>query len=186
MNFHLKRINGTVWIPHLNVRGVVKEVSGETYEITLSEKSQGFLETSKIEIFAPNAIIKLNENDDVFVKFNRIFIKNKQLFFSSIEVYKYFETIEKEEKGKVTWWMLNDFGGFFKYTGNEFIFNGLKYVDNDVDLSEDEKIYFVDIYDEQLLIEDYKNIFPPMKWYNMVNPQETYFDIIVDIYKNKS
>ena len=46
-------------------------------------------------------------------------------------------------------------------------------------------MYFADIYDGQLLIEEYKNLFLPPKWYNMVNPQETYFDIIVDIYKNR-
>ena len=47
-------------------------------------------------------------------------------------------------------------------------------------------LLIINIYDEQLLFEEYKNILIPMKWYNMVNPQETYFDIIVEIYKNKS
>lgn len=133
---------------------------------------------------APDANIKLNKDDDVFIKFNYILIQNKKLHFSSVELYKYYETIEKEEKGHVTWFVPNDFGGLLKLDGNEFIYNGNKYVDSDEDLSEDGKQYFVDIYDGQLLFEEYKNMFPPMKWYNMVNPQETYFDIIVDIYTN--
>ncbi len=144
------------------------------------------METNEVKIYTPNAKLKLSVGNDVFIKFKSIFIQNKELHFKTIEIYKYFETIEKEETGKVTWWMVNDFGGLFNYTGKEFIYKGNKYVDNDDDLSEDGKVYFVDIYDEQLLIEEYKNIFPPMKWYNMVNPQETYFDIIVDIYKTKS
>ena len=97
-------------------------------------------------------------------------------------MYKYYETIDKEEKGHVTWYVPNDFGGILKFDGQEFVFNGNRYVDYDEDLSEDGKRYFVDIYDGQLLIEEYKNMFPLMRWYNMVNPQETYFDIIVDIY----
>ncbi len=144
------------------------------------------METPKIGVYAPNAKIKLNINDDVFVKFNEIFIKNQTLKFSSIEIYKYFDNIEKEDIGKVTWWMRNDFGGFFSYTGTEFIYKGKNYVENEIDLSEDGKKFFVDIYDELLLIEDYKNVLPPMKWYNMINPQETYFNIIVDIYKGKA
>lgn len=104
-----------------------------------------------------------------------------------MEVYKYFESIPKEKEHRVTWWTGNDFGGILKSTGTEFEYNGYKYVDPDYNYAEEDgKTYFVDIYDEKLLIEEYKNIFPPMKWYNMVNPQETYFDIIVDIYKNKS
>jgi hypothetical protein len=165
---------------------VVESISGDNCTILLSEKSQGFLESSSITIIAPNSKIRLSIMDDVFVKFNLITINNKKLNFSSIEVYKYCETIEKEERGHVTWWEPNDFGGLLKYAGTEFLYNGHKYVDFDDDLSDDGKLYFVDIYDEQLLIEEYKNIFPPMKWYNMVNPQETYFDIIVDIYKTKS
>ena len=167
------------------MRGIVEEVSGDNYLIYLSEKSQGFLETTKVHLYAPNSKIKLNKNDDVFVKFNNILIINKDLYFSSLELYKYYETIDKEEIGHVTWWVPNDFGGLLKCSGTEFVYKDNKYVDDDEDLSEDGKCYFVDIYDEQLLIEEYRNIFPPMKWYNMVNPQETVFDIIVEIYKNK-
>lgn len=119
------------------------------------------------------------------MKFNRINVLNNGLHFENVEVYKYFENIEKEVVGKVTWRVPNDFGGIIKYTGTEFIYNGNKYVDSDKDYSEDEKKYFVDIYDGQLLIEEYKNIFPPMRWFNMINPQESYFDILVVIYKNK-
>ena len=167
------------------MRGIVENVSGDIYSINLSKKSQNFLETSVFEIQAPNSIILLKENDDVFIKFNNIFIEGNNLQFSSIELYKYFEKIDKIDIGRVTWWTWNDFGGVLKYTGIEFIYDGNKYVDSDFDFSQDGKQYFVDIYDKQLLIEDYKNIFPLQKWYNMVNPQETYFDIIVDIYNKK-
>ncbi len=180
-----KKISGVVTIPHLNVRGIVDSSSGDEYTIILSQKSQEFLKTDRINIKAPNSTIELATNDEVFVKFNKIQIKNTILSFDSIEVYKYFESIDKEEIGSVTWYVPNDFGGIIKYTGTEFEFNGNKYVDPDNDYSEDGKYYFVDIYDSQLLIEDYKNMFPPMRWFNMVNPQETYFDIIVDIYKNE-
>ena len=176
-------INGIVSIPHLNIRGRVSNKSGDDYKVLLSKKSQSFLNTSSIEINVPNPSISLNTDDEIFVKFNQVYIKGKSLFFNSIEIYKYFDTIEKEEIGHVIWYVLNDFGGIFSISGTEFIYNGIKYVDNDKCLSDDEKQYFVDIYDKKLLYEDYKNIFPPMKWYNMVNPQETMFDIIVNIYK---
>ncbi|MBR3281048.1 MAG: hypothetical protein IKI57_04315 [Clostridia bacterium] len=136
-----------------------------------------------MELNAPNSLVRLNINDDVFIKFNNIYIHNKELNFASIELYKHYETIEKNIIGHVTWFVPNDFGGILQFDGVEFEFNGNKYVDFDNDISEDGKQYFVDIYDGGLLFEEYKNIFPPMKWYNMVNPQETYFDIIVDIYK---
>lgn len=149
----------------------------------MSKKSQEFLDTATVELNAPNSLVRLNINDDVFIKFNNIYIHNKELNFASIELYKHYETIEKNIIGHVTWFVPNDFGGILQFDGVEFEFNGNKYVDFDNDISEDGKQYFVDIYDGGLLFEEYKNIFPPMKWYNMVNPQETYFDIIVDIYK---
>ncbi len=127
----------------------------------------------------------MQENDDVFVKFKNISVKNDTLNFSKVEIYKYVEEIEKNNVHRVTWWAVNSFGGLIKYSGREFEYNGHKYVDYDKDISEDMKQYFIDIYDGQLLIEEYKNIFPPMKWFNMVNPQETYFDVIVDIYKGE-
>ena len=153
--------------------------------INLSDKSNEFLVTRKINICTPNSRTKLKPNDIVFVKFNHIYINGDKLEFVSLEVYKYYETIEKEVIGHVTWWVPNDFGGLLKTSGTEFKFNGDRYVDCDNDISEDGKRYFIDIYDGRLLFEEYKNMFPPMKWYNMVNPQETCFDIIVDIYKNK-
>ena len=120
----------------------------------------------------------------VFIKFNNVFINEYKIHFRNLEIYKYYEEIEKKDLGHATWYVFNDFGGILKYDGMEFEYSENRYVINDQDLSEDGKQYFVDIYDEGLLFEEYKNIFPPMKWYNMVNPQETYFDIIVDIYKN--
>ena len=179
------KINGIVSLPHLNVRGKVKNVSGDQYIIILSEKSRTFLETTEITLEIPEPQIILKENDDIFVKFNRINVLNNGLHFENVEVYKYFENIEKEVIGKVTWWVPNDFGGILRNTGTEFIFNGNKYVDPDTEYSEDGTYYFVDVYDGQLLIEEYKNMFPPMRWFNMVNPQETYFDIIVEIYRDK-
>ena len=169
----------------MNVRGIVESTSGDSIWITLSDKSKNFLITRKIYLYAPDSKIGLNKDDDVFVKFNDIFINGNKLRFASLEVYKYFEQIEKKEIGHVTWWVPNDFGGLLETSGVEFEFNSNKYVDCDEDISEDGKQYFVDIYDGGLLFEEYKNIFPPMKWYNMVNPQETYFDIIVDIYKKR-
>ena len=170
-------------MPHLNYRGVVESASGDSYTIVLSEFFKNYFLTDSIVIYAPNSTIKLKEKDDVFIKFLNINIHENKLYFTALEIYKYTEKIEKKGNKKVAWWSINDFGGFLKTTGTEFVYNGFKYVDPDNELSEDGKKYFVDIYDEQLLIEEYKNVFPPMKWYNMVNPQETYFDIIVDIYK---
>ena len=181
----LKEDNGIVNIPHLNIRGIVSKLSGDKAQIELSEESQDFLSTPKIDLTLTNANINLKENDDVFVKFNIINIKEKTLTFKSIEVYKYYETIEKHYIGSVSWSVPNDFGGILTMSGTEFEYNGNKYVDSDEDYSKDGKKYFVDIYDGKLLYEEYKNMFPPMKWYNMVNPQETYFDVIVDIYKNR-
>ena len=185
MNWVWEKTSGIVSIPHLNVRGSVCNLSGDIYEIQLSEKSQEYLSTSHIIVKASDAKIKLSNDDIVFVKFNNIKVNGQKLYFKSLEVYKFFEKIVKEEIGHVTWWVPNDFGGLLKNSGLEFEFNGNQYVDSDHDYSVDGRQYFVDIYDGRLLYEEYKNIFPPMKWYNMVNPQETYFDIIVDIYKRK-
>jgi hypothetical protein len=178
-------IGGAVRIPHLNIRGVVENSNGEVIFIKLSDKSQSFLNTQYIGVITSDAKTQLQKNDIVFVKFKDIYITNNQLNFSNIEIYKYAESIEKHDVNDVTWWAVNAFGGFIRYTGKEFSYNGLRYVDYDQDISEDGKYYFIDICDGQLLFEEYKNIFPPMKWFNMVNPQETMFDIILDIYKKE-
>ena len=178
-------ICGIAEIPHLNVRGVVEKEEDNNYKIALSKKSQDFLITREVEISAPNALNKLSIGDEVFLKFKNILINRNSLNFQEIEVYQYKENIKKENKNRVVWWTANDYGGLLKNTGESFIYNGNTYVESDIDYSEDGKKYFVDIYDNQLLIEEYKNIFPPMKWYNMINPQETFFNEIVKIYKNK-
>ena len=120
----------------------MEEVSGDNYIIELSEKSQGFLDTTSVKLYASDSSIKLNKNDDVFIKFNNIYIHNKELNFASIELYKYYETIEKNIIGHVTWFVPNDFGGILQFDGVEFEFNGNKYVDFDDDISEDGKQYF--------------------------------------------
>ena len=151
-------------IPHLNVRGVVESSDNDSIRIKLSDKSQTFLNTQYIEVITDDAKTQLQKNDIVFVKFKEINVINNHLNFSNIEIYKCVETIEKQDARDVSWWAVNAFGGFIKYTGKEFLYNGLKYVDYDKDISEDGKQYFVDIYDGQLLIEEYKNIFPPIIW----------------------
>jgi hypothetical protein len=181
----LNEDNGNVAIPHLNVRGNVTVISGENIVIRLSKKSSEFLNTRQVEVKTPKANERLLPDDEVFIKFISIDITGKQLKFKNIEIYKYTENIEKEVKGRVSWTVPNDFGGTITYTGTEFKYNDEKYVDPDTDYSEDGKYYFVDIYDGRLLIEEYKNMYFPMRWFNMINPQETYFDVIVKIYKEK-
>ncbi len=174
-----------VKIPHLNIRGVIKSSDEEKYKIQLSENSKAFLETTEIEILTPNAVLELAEGDDVFIKFIDISICENILEFNEIEIYKYIENINKANQRRTIWWTGNDYGGILRSSGESFKYNGNMYVESDIDYSSDGKKYFIDIYDKQLLIEEYKNIFPPMKWYNMVNPQETHFNEIVDVYIKK-
>ena len=178
---------GQVIIPHLNVRGTIIKMEEDSVVIALSEESKSFLKTREVVLNEDDVIKeKLSLDDDVFLKFNQIIINDNILLFNSINIYKYVANIEKTYVRKSSFIVPNDFGGFIKNKGTEFIYNNHKYFELNEDISEDGKIYFEDIYDGTLLIEEYKNLLIPRRWFNMVNPQETYFEIIVDIYKNKA
>ena len=56
-----------------------------------------------MELNAPNSLVRLNINDDVFIKFNNIYIHNKELNFASIELYKHYETIDFEYHNLKDW-----------------------------------------------------------------------------------
>jgi len=175
-----------VKLPHLNIRGIIKSISKDNVLVELSEKSGTFLKSRFIKFKTDDIMLeKLKEKNDVFLKLHDINLEGNILNYEYIEIYKYTENIDKENIKEESFYVPNDFGGIMKYVGTTFTYKNNRYFENNNDLSEDGKIYFVDIYTDTLLIEEYKNLFIPRKWYNMVNPQETYFDIIYDIYLKK-
>ena len=72
-----------------------------------------------------------------------------------------------------------------KVDGTSFRYNNNVYFKSTYDLSENNEVYFVNIKSGVLLIEEIKSIIFPFKIYNMINPQETRFNEMVEIYTNK-
>ena len=172
-----------VSIPHLNVKGIVKNINENEIVIELSDYAKAFLDTTEINIYNEN--IGLKENQIVFVKFNDIHIENEKLKYSSIEVYKHIENIEMENIKEDYFICKNDYGGFMKVNGTIFRYDNNIYFKSDYDLSKNNEMYFINIESGILLIEEIKSLIFPFKIYNMINPQETKFYEIVEIYMNK-
>ncbi len=178
----LKDKHNAVSIPHLNVKGTIKSIDSDHIKIELSEYSKAFLETTSITV--NNEEFDLIQNQLVFVKFNDIKIYGDILNYSSLELYKYLEGIELTDEKRDFYVCKNDYGGFIKGTGISFKYKDNVYFKNDHDFSEDNEMYFVNIKSGVLLIEEIKSLIFPFKMYNMINPQETRFSEILDIYTN--
>ena len=71
-----------------------------------------------------------------------------------------------------------------KVDGTSFKYNNNAYFKSNYDLSENNEIYFTNIKNGVLLIEEIKSIIFPFKIYNMINPQETKFNEMIEIYTN--
>jgi hypothetical protein len=179
----LKDEQEKVKIPHLNIKGIVTEIGEKEIKIKLSDYSKEYLETEAIVI--KDDSFSLEKNQRVFIKFNDISIDGKKLNYSSVELYKYLEKIDIINEFEDYFTCDNDYGGELKIYGVSFSYNGEPYFENEIDLSENNEMYYINVKDGKLLVEELKSNTYPFKMYNMINPQETkYFDII-EIYKNK-
>lgn len=179
----LKNEQKKVSIPHLNVKGTIKNVNANNIVIELSDYSKTYLDTTQITI--TNDDIELEENQKVFIKFNDIDIEAERLNYSSIEIYKHIQEIETDNEKEDYFVCKNDYGGFMKVKGTSFRYNNNIYFKSGYELSDNNEIYFINIKNGILLIEEMKSLIFPFKIYNMVNPQETRFNEIVEIYANK-
>lgn len=179
----LKNEQEKVSIPHLNVKGIIKNVNANNIMIELSDYARTFLDTTQITI--TNDDMELEENQKIFIKFNDINIEEKRLKYSSIELYRHIKEIKIDNLKEDYFVCKNDYGGFMKVKGTSFKYNNNIYFKSDYELSENNEMYFINIKNGVLLIEEMKSLIFPFKIYNMVNPQETKFNEIVEIYMNK-
>ena len=98
-------------------------------------------------------------------------------------MFKYINEIKIDNVKEDYYICKNDYGGFMKVNGTSFRYNDNVYFKSNYDLSNNNEIYFVNIENGILLIEEIKSLIFPFKIYNMINPQETIFNEIVNIYK---
>lgn len=169
-------------LPHLNIKGTVEEINQEKIIIKLSEKSNDYLETNQIII--KNNNYDLTKNNIIFLKFNNIKINKNNLYFSDVELFKLINNIELKNRKKDSIVCNNSYGNRMKINGETFEYEGNIYFLSDQKLDENNEIFFKNIKNNYLLIEDYKSLKFPYKVYNMINPQETMFEEIIKIYKN--
>lgn len=179
----LKNTQEQVSMPHLNIKGTIKNVNENILVIELSDYSKTYLETTEIDIY--NDDMNLEMNQKIFIKFNDIHIEGKSLSYSSIEIYKHVNEIKVDNEKEDFFICKNDYGGFMKVKGTSFRYNNNIFFKSDYDLSENNEVYFVNIKNGNLLIEEIKSLIFPFKIYNMINPQETNFNEIVEIYINR-
>ena len=178
----LKKKLDKVLIPHLNLKGIVKNIDKNNFLIELSEYAKTFLDTTEINIYNDN--VELGENQIVFIKFNDINIEDNRLNYSSVEIYKHIKDIKMDNLKKDYFICKNDYGGFMKVNGTSFRYNDNIYFNSEY-FNNNHENYFINIKNGNLLIEEIKNLIFPFKIYNMINPQETKFNEIVEIYMNK-
>ena len=168
-------------LPHLNIKGIVEEINQEEIAINLSEKSNNYLETNQIII--KNNNYDLNKNNIIFLKFNNIKIEKNNLYFSDVELYKLMNNIELKNKKNDSIICKNSYGNRMRINGETFEYEGNIYFLSDEKIDENNEIFFKNIINNYLLVEDYKSLRFPFKVYNMINPQETMFEEIIKIYK---
>ncbi len=179
----LKDKQNKVSIPHLNIKGTIKNIDSSKIHIELSDYAKTFLENTQITINDEN--FNLEENQRIIIKFNDINIEEKNLYYSNAEIYKYISEIDFDKVKEDFFVCKNDYGGFMKVDGTSFKYNNNMYFKSNYDLSENNEVYFVNIKNGVLLIEEIKSIIFPFKIYNMINPQETRFNEMIEIYTNK-
>lgn len=177
----LKDKQDEVYLPHLNIKGKAQDINSDYINIELSDYAKSYLKTEQIKISSKK--IKLEKNQKVFLKIKDIKIKDNKLYYSSVELYTYTKSIKKNHIKKDFYICKNDYGGFMKVKGKSFKYKNNVYFLSNQDLSENNEVYFINIKNGNLLIEEIKSLVPPFKVYNMINPQETKFNEIVKIYK---
>lgn len=172
-----------VSIPHLNLKGIIKSIDSNRINIELADYAKTFLETTQIMINNEN--YNLEENQRIILKFNEINIDEKKISYSNVELYKLLGEIEEYNVKNDFYVCKNDFGGFMKVDGESFKYDENVYFKSSYDLSENNEVYFVNVKNGILLVEEIKSVIFPFKIYNLINPQETRFYDIIEIYLNK-
>ena len=172
-----------VSIPHLNLKGIIKSIDSNRINIELADYAKTFLETTQIMINNEN--FNLEENQRIILKFNEINIDEKNIYYSNVELYKLLSEIEEYNVKDDFYVCKNDFGGFMKVDGESFKYDENVYFKSSYDLSENNEVYFVNVKNGILLVEEIKSVIFPFKIYNLINPQETRFYDIIEIYLNK-
>ena len=172
-----------VSIPHLNLKGIIKSIDSNRINIELADYAKTFLETTQITINNEN--FNLEENQRIILKFNEINIDEKNIYYSNVELYKLLSEIEEYNVKDDFYVCKNDFGGFMKVDGKSFKYDENVYFKSSYDLSENNEVYFVNVKNGILLVEEIKSVIFPFKIYNLINPQETRFYDIIEIYLNK-
>ena len=172
-----------VSIPHLNLKGIIKSIDSNRINIELADYAKTFLETTQITINNEN--FNLEENQRIILKFNEINIDEKKISYSNVELYKLLSEIEEYNVKNDFYVCKNDFGGFMKVDGESFKYDENVYFKSSYDLSENNEVYFVNVKNGILLVEEIKSVIFPFKIYNLINPQETRFYDIIEIYLNK-
>ena len=148
----LKDKQNKVSIPHLNLKGIIKNINSSRIDIELSDYAKTFLQTAQITINDEN--FNLKENQRIIVKFDDINIEGKNLYYSNAEVYKHISKIDFEKVKDDFFVCRNDYGGFMKVDGTSFKYNNNAYFKSNYDLSENNEIYFTNIKNGVLLIEE--------------------------------
>ena len=182
-NLILKNSVTKVSIPHLNLKGIIKSIDSNRINIELADYAKTFLETTQITINNEN--FNLEENQRIILKFNEINIDEKKISYSNVELYKLLSEIEEYNVKNDFYVCKNDFGGFMKVDGERFKYDENVYFKSSYDLSENNEVYFVNVKNGILLVEEIKSVIFPFKIYNLINPQETRFYDIIEIYLNK-
>ena len=182
-NLILKNSVTKVSIPHLNLKGIIKSIDSNRINIELADYAKTFLETTQITINNEN--FNLEENQRIILKFNEINIDEKKISYSNVELYKLLSEIEEYNVKNDFYVCKNDFGGFMKVDGESFKYDENVYFKSSYDLSENNEVYFVNVKNGILLVEEIKSVIFPFKIYNLINPQETRFYDIIEIYLNK-
>ena len=182
-NLILKNSVTKVSIPHLNLKGIIKSIDSNRINIELADYAKTFLETTQITINNEN--FNLEENQRIILKFNEINIDEKNIYYSNVELYKLLSEIEEYNVKNDFYVCKNDFGGFMKVDGESFKYDENVYFKSSYDLSENNEVYFVNVKNGILLVEEIKSVIFPFKIYNLINPQETRFYDIIEIYLNK-
>ena len=182
-NLILKNSVTKVSIPHLNLKGIIKSIDSNRINIELADYAKTFLETTQITINNEN--FNLEENQRIILKFNEINIDEKNIYYSNVELYKLLSEIEEYNVKDDFYVCKNDFGGFMKLEGESFKYDENVYFKSSYDLSENNEVYCVNVKNGILLVEEIKSVIFPFKIYNLINPQETRFYDIIEIYLNK-
>ena len=175
----LKKNYDKIGQEHVNIKGTVEEINNGNIKIKLSNYSKTYLNTEYIIIKDEAFNLKMNER--VFLKFYDLNIEKNIINYSSVELYKLANNIEITNEKNDFIVCKNYDGKKFKIEGKSFKYNDNIYFKSNYDLTENNEEYFINVKNGNLLTEKYKSLKFPFKIYNMINPQETRFDEVIEM-----